>query len=182
MKPFIRSTLYALMTVLVMMPGIIVAEEPVEPVEAIEVAVDMKPGSCENSINVKSKGVTPFVILGTVDFDVINIDPVTIQIGEVVFDGVSYTLEEPVLPLRSGYEDVGTPDICEAGADGIEDMTLKFSTQAIVTALSSVPDVVVVANGNQVKLILTGILDDETLFGGECVVQIKSKGKGKPSF
>ncbi|MGD9972984.1 MAG: hypothetical protein AB7S77_07995 [Desulfatirhabdiaceae bacterium] len=173
-KSLIRGAALSAMIVLLMMPGIVSADEIV--------AVDMKPGSCENSINVKSNGVTPFAILGAIDFDVINIDPVTVLIGEVVFDGFSYFLAEPVRPLRSGYEDVGTPDICDAGADGIVDMTLKFGTQAIVTALSSVPDVNIVENGNSVTLIFTGLLGDGTLFGGECVVQIKSKGKGKPNF
>jgi hypothetical protein len=60
------------------------------------VDVDIKPGSCPNPLNVKSKGVLPVAILGTEDFDVGMIDPTSIMLA-----GVS--------AIRSSYEDVATP-------------------------------------------------------------------------
>ena len=62
----------------------------------LDVPVDIKPTSCPNPLNVKSKGVLPVAILGTVDFDVSDIDPATV-------------LLEGVPPLRWALEDVATP-------------------------------------------------------------------------
>jgi hypothetical protein len=101
--------------------------------EIVECAVDIKPGSCPNPLNVNSKGVLPVAILGTDDLDVTTIDLNTIQLMGVA-------------PIRSDYEDVGTPyypligkedklDCHEEGGDGIGDLSLKFDRQEIVQAI-----------------------------------------------
>jgi uncharacterized repeat protein (TIGR01451 family) len=90
----------------------------------IEVSVDIKPGSCPNPINTKSKGVLPVAICGTEDFDVMTIDPASI---ELTIEG----LDVGVAPLRWSLEDVATPytgdeDCChELNGDGYLDMTFK---------------------------------------------------------
>jgi len=137
--------------------------------------VDFKPGSCPNPLNTKSKGVLPVAILGTEDFDVIQIDPTSI-------------LLEGLPPLRWGWEDVGTPfdpstdivdcyDCTDEGPDGWMDLTLKFDTQEIVQALGDVDD------GECLVLELTGNLFEDfggTPIMGEDVVRILMKrGKGK---
>ncbi len=101
------------------------------------VYLDIKPGSCPNPLNAmhrsdKGKAVFPVAVLGTADFDVPDIDPET-----VTLNGVS--------PVRWSYEDVSTPvdkdtDSCactEDGADGFEDLTLKFDREAIIASLAS---------------------------------------------
>jgi len=126
------------------------------------VNVDIKPTSCPNPLNVKSKGVLPVAILGTEDFDVTTIDPETVRL-------------EGVAPLRWKTEDVATPydgevtadcTDCECcttdGPDGWADLTLKFSTQEIVAALGEVED------GDCLVLMLTGNLKGE--FGGTAIV------------
>lgn len=119
--------------------------EKVAPVIAIRVPVDVKPMSWPNPLNVKDKGVLPVAILGTEDFDVTQIDPATV-------------LLEGVAPLRWEFEDVGTPGDPLAGPDGFMDLSLKFESQAIVSALGDVSD------GDEVMLHLTGNLKLE--FGG----------------
>jgi hypothetical protein len=57
------------------------------------VLLDIKPESCPNPINTKSKGVLPVAILGTGDFDVTDIDVASISL-------------EGVDPIRSSVEDV----------------------------------------------------------------------------
>ena len=52
----------------------------VGPAAGINVAVDIKPGSCPNPLNIKSKGVLPVAILGTEDFDVKDIKVNSIRI------------------------------------------------------------------------------------------------------
>ncbi|MHC4625240.1 MAG: hypothetical protein ACYS4W_15200, partial [Planctomycetota bacterium] len=93
------------------------------------VAVDIKPGSCPNPFNLASKGVTPVAILGTEDFDVNDIDPASVELA-----GVG--------AIRSACEDVATPvmdgnecDCSWEGPDGYMDLTLKFKTQQLVTAI-----------------------------------------------
>ena len=94
-----------------------------------KVAVDIKPTSCPNPVNIKSEGMLPVAILGSDDFNVHDIDVATIQMA-----GVD--------PNRSNYEDVTGPLLdaegCECsaeGPDGFMDLTLKFDKQAIVGAI-----------------------------------------------
>ncbi len=137
----------------------------------LDVAFDIKPGSCRNPVNVKAKGVLPAAILGGEEFDVTQVDPVSLRL-------------EGVAPLRWELEDVGTPyvghpenayDCNEDGPDGWTDLTLKFENQEIVAALGEVED------GDVLVLTLTGALLEE--FGGseiqgQDVVVILKKGKG----
>ncbi len=136
---------------------------------SIQVAIDIKPGSCPNPVNVKSKGVVAVAILGTETFDVDEIDIASIRL-------------EGVAPIRSNYEDVGTAVVdgeeCECtteGADGYMDLTLKFDTQSIVAAIGEVN------HGDELRLALSGVLLEE--FGGtpiEGVDCIVIRGKHKP--
>ena len=130
------------------------------------VAVDIKPLSCPNPLNVKKKGVLPVAILGTDELDVTTIDPASVRL-------------EGVAPLRWSIEDVATPftpftgkvnatDCTTAGPDGMVDLTLKFSASSIVSTLGSVNDKEV-----KVLLYLTGKLYDGSSIVGEDVVVIK---------
>jgi len=136
------------------------------PGPAIEVAVDIKPGSCPNPLNVRSKGVLPVAILGTEDFDVKAIDVASIRLA-----GVG--------PDRSSYEDVAAPisnsngcNCITDGPDGFLDLTLKFETQRIVEAIGDVND------GDEVQLELIGVLFDDTpVEGADCIL---IRGRHKP--
>lgn len=174
------------------------------PTPELEIPVDIKPNSCPNPLNTKSKGVTPVAILGTADFDVTLIDPVTVTLA-----GVN--------PLQWNWEDVATPfepyigkedcdlDCNTEGPDGYLDLTLKFDTQALITALitalgnievfevneeelnaleSGESDQVTTTSGEVLNLNagdckviqLEGKLLDETPIVGEDVVRILKKG------
>jgi hypothetical protein len=130
------------------------------------VEIDIKPRSCPNPLNVKSKGVLSVAILGSEDFDVYTIDPASIFLNGVP-------------TIRSSLEDVATPlsdaNECECsteGPDGYLDLTLKFETQKIVEAIGEVD------HGDELVLELTGVLSDETLIeGSDCVI---IRGKHKP--
>ena len=139
--------------------------------QAIKVAVDIKPGSCPNPLNVKSKGVLPVAILGSADLDV-----TTIVISSIRLAGVA--------PIRDSYEDVAgglagadNCDCTESGPDGFDDLTLKFETQEIVEAIGEVD------HGDIRELSLTGVLHDPSSYetpieGADCVM---IKGKHKPA-
>lgn len=128
-------------------------------------SIDIKPQSCPNPINTKSKGVLPVAILGTNEFDVLTIDPASIRLAGVA-------------PIRSSYEDVATPaekvdecDCTDEGPDGFLDLALKFDTQEIISALGAVSD------GDEIVLTVTGQLSDDTEIEGSDCVLIISNGK-----
>ena len=119
-----------------------------------------------NPVNVKGTGVLPVAILGTEEFEVSTIDPASIFLNGVP-------------AIRSGYEDVTGPVVngveCECtteGADGFDDLTLKFETEDIVGTLGEVN------TGDILTLTLTGVLNDGTsIEGADCVVIV---GRHKP--
>ena len=53
--------------------GLICTEENVCVEESPMVSIDIKPGSCQSPLNVRSRGVLPVAILGTEGFDVESI-------------------------------------------------------------------------------------------------------------
>jgi len=141
----------------------------IEPKPELWVAVDIKPGSCPNPLNLKSKGVLPVAILGTDDYDVTTIDPNSIgfSIGDVNVWAIRYSYEDVAAPVSDENE-------CECtveGPDGYTDLTLKFETQAIVEALGEVTD------GEEWILLLTGVLHDDTPIEAEDCIVIRSKSK-----
>jgi len=136
--------------------------------QTLIIAVDIKPGSYPNPLNVKSKGVLPVAILGSQNFDVNDID-----VSSIELEGVS--------PIRFSTEDVGTSTAdlenpCHTtseGSDGLMDLSLKFKTQDIFAALGNVEE------GEEKVLTITGELNDGTpIEGNDCVV-ILAKGKLK---
>jgi len=129
-----------------------------------DVPVDIKPGGCPNPLNVASKGVLPFAILGTKDVDVKSIDPKTVTL-------------QGVAPLRWSLEDVATPyepfvgktdpyQCNTLGPDGYPDLVFKFDTQKVASALGDVDA------GQAHILKLSGQLYDGTDIKGEDFVII----------
>lgn len=139
-------------------------DEPGTPVgESIPVDFDIKPTSCPNPLNPESTGLLPAAILGTMEFDVHDIDPMTL------------VLEDLIEPLRTSYEDVTTPvasdaDECECteqGPDGYMDLTMKFRTADVVEALGSLE------RGAIIPLTISGRLVNGTpFFGVDCMVVV----------
>lgn len=131
----------------------------------ISVTIDIKPGSCPNPLNVKSRGVLPVAILGSSDLDINTIVATSVRLAGVA-------------PIRDSYEDVATRvsdnNECECsteGPDGFPDLTLKFETQGIVEALGEV------GHGDELILRLIGVLSDETPIGGRDCVLIRGRHK-----
>ena len=125
------------------------------------VALDIKPGSCTNPINVNSKGVIPVAILGSANLDVSKIN-----LNSILLEGVA--------PIRSSCEDVATPNNCNAQTDdGYQDLVLKFDNQSIVGALVNAGEIY---DGDTLPLTMTGELDGVPFEVTDNILIIK-KGK-----
>ena len=154
------------------------AQGDTQPCDHVElpVAVDIKPTSCPNPLNVKSKGVLPVAILGTEDFDVTTIDPETIRLNRSCEGCVG------VAPIRWDYEAVAKPfegELCGCHElnDTYMDLTLKFDTQELVEKLDLCP----LDDREEIPLIITGNLKEEdggTPIEGEDCIWVLKPGKG----
>jgi hypothetical protein len=142
----------------------------------IEVSVDIKPQSCPNPlrVNFRGKGVLPVAILGSENFDVLDIDVDTITL-------------EGVAPLRSSVGDVSTPfegEDCDCGTDGpdgIPDLTLKFDRQEILTALEATyDDLTELPNRTELAVILFAKTNGGTLVSGQDCLRLLNRGSNKP--
>jgi hypothetical protein len=138
----------------------------------IVVDLDIKPGSCPNSFNRSSNGVLPVGLLGAAGFDITQVDPSSVVIARADGVGGFATPNEGPPGPHSVLEDVGTPfdgaswDCHELEGDGILDLSMKFKTQDVVTALGldALPD------GALVELAVSGLLTDGTPFtASDCV-------------
>lgn len=93
-----------------------VAVSPVtaQEMDHIHASVDIKPGSYPNVINLKSNGLVPVALFGSVEFDVLAVDLNTVGFGRMHEGGAA--------PVRFAYEDVNM--------DGLMDMVFKFQPKA----------------------------------------------------
>lgn len=86
------------------------------------IAIDIKPDSDSNPINLKSKGLLPVAILTTEDFSPLLVDDETILFGDE--GALSATAGDPVTPTKIKEDDVD--------GDGDLDLLLFFSVNALV--------------------------------------------------
>jgi len=129
--------------------------------------LDIKPGSCPNPLNLKSKGLTTVAVLGTENFDVqMNIDPGTIRLTR---EGTS----ESVSPIRWNYEDVSAPypgepcDCWVTAGDGTMDLNFKFDTSELVEKLDLNS-----LSGETIPLVIKGSLYNQTSFQAQDCIKI----------
>ena len=85
--------------------------------EAIQVQIDIKPGSFPNSINLGSGGTVPVAIFSTTDFDATTVDPTTVTLASA-----------PVQLKGKGTPMVSFADIND---DGLLDLVVHVSTEAL---------------------------------------------------
>ena len=130
--------------------------------EPTTISIDIKPNTCPNPLNVRSKGRLSVAILSTIDFNVTDIDTSTLRLNGVE-------------PLKNSLKNVSGPlndcDCTTTSADNIEDLVLKFDIQEVYETLEPV------SNGDEIPLTIIGeLLDGTAIEGSDCVV-IKGVGK-----
>jgi hypothetical protein len=149
----------------------------IEVVEQVEIAasLDIKPGSCPNGFQPDAKGVLPVALLGTDEFDVMQVDLATLLLSRA--DGVG----DQVSPSKLAFEDAGTPfagspcDCHALNGDGWTDLSLKFKKDTLVAALQLAD----MQAGEQIELVLGGNLLDGTPFVASDCIARQALGSGE---
>ncbi len=136
------------------------------PEDNREVSLDVHPTSCPNPIGLNNRGLTPVSISGSEDFNVEDIDVSTISL-----EGVSasfHSFEDVSTPfILSSEEELDEYDCHTLGADGYIDLSLKFDTQELVSALGPVE------KGQVILITLTGQLLDGSDFSANDIIIIR---------
>ena len=121
--------------------------------EPTTIALDIKPGSNPNSVNLTDKGVLPVAVLSSEVFNPSDIDIDTLWFGDPLLTNNGGTA---VRFLRSSLEDIT--------GDGILDLSLKFSMAEMMESEALGPDTI--------EGLLTGALFDGTSFAGSDSIRI----------
>lgn len=134
---------------------------------AIEATVDVRPGSCTNPLNTRSKGVLPAAILGSMELDVAEIDPASVRLAGVT-------------PRRTSLADVAAPfegnpnDCTPTGPDGWLDLVFQVESPALLAAIEAAMGPL--SDGQVVLLPLEASLFDGTPVVGEGAIVAHVKG------
>ena len=111
------------------------------------VYVDIKPQSCPNPFNIKSKGVLPVAILGTDEFDVEDVNIASVKL--ILFNETPMVeIEVEAIVGKMDYNDVSTPfekeeidcNCAETGPDGFMDLVIYFDSQELAAAIEDFED------------------------------------------
>ncbi|HVP57916.1 MAG TPA: hypothetical protein VMU02_07435 [bacterium] len=153
------------------------SDRPGATLPPIAVVVDVRPGLCPNHLRLESLLTIPVAVLGTMDFDVTNIDPTTVRLSR---DG----LTGDCAPLDWAYADIGTPVIgsspeCnDPRGDGLDDLCLVFSIPDLGVALGLGH-----LSGETVPLTLSGkLVTGQPIQGIDYAVLISGPwGNGRPT-
>ena len=123
------------------------------PSRAETVVVDVQPGSIRNSFDLNSWGILPVSILGSNDYDVMEIDV------------SSLLLEGQIPPLRSSFQ---------TGRGGRTDLALQFSSDALLNLFG------ILQPGETVDLRISGMFKDGMpVLGGDSFIAL-SASRRKP--
>jgi len=140
----------------------------IEEVGILPAYIDVKPGGCPNPFNVNSNGNLPVAILGGMDFDVSDIDLATVKLEGVAQGPQTPTSGDVSTPYGAMPIDCG--DCNSSGADGYTDMSFKFSSPALATAIGPVDD------GDCHVVMATGrLISNGAYFAGYDVLKIIKK-------
>lgn len=148
----------------VFITGTVSAVSVVPAPQAVEIDID--PSSTSNTINLNSNNPKPLdvAVFGAADFDVLRVEPATIQLGDPVLTEVVNATGHKVAPSSFQYRDVD--------GDGELDLLLRFNLRDLVTSGA--------INSSSKSLKLQALLDnDGIVFGSDRVSIQGAKGKTK---
>jgi hypothetical protein len=139
-------------------------DEPEGESIPFSVCVDIRPGLCPNHLRLESSLTVPIAILGTMDFEIAQVDPATVRLSRDGTDG-------EVEPVGWAYADVGTPVIgglcaChKLRGDGLDDLKFEFSIEDVAAMLGLDQH-----SGERIHVTLSGnLMTGESIEGADCV-------------
>jgi hypothetical protein len=140
--------------------------------------IDIRPGSCPNPFNARSRGVVPIAIVGGEALDVTQVQADALRLLRA--DGVGGSIRPVAGPrgIRTSIEDVAAPfdgGLCscqELHADGIDDLVVKFRTSDVAGLLELGNR----SGDSDSALILRGALSDGTYFEGLDCLRLVGRG------
>jgi hypothetical protein len=139
--------------------------------------LDIKPGSCPNSVNVlhgeaMAAAVVPMALLGNA-FDVTQVDVGTVRCSPALLQEQGDQVE--LSPVHISFADVGTPfesDSCACaalGPDGVLDLVINFDRQEMIDGFGLQSQ----ENNSEFPLKVTGLLTDgQAIFGTRDCIRI----------
>jgi len=110
--------------------------EKVRTEVALEVALDVKPGSCPNPFNLASRGTLPAAVLGGPALDVAALDPASLRLAGV--PALRWSVEDVAAPFAGARTSCG--DCTTGGPDGFPDLVLHFDRRELAAALAGAAD------------------------------------------
>ena len=140
--------------------GFSVSQDQTITVLKIVASLDIKPGNCPNTHNPGSNGVLSVALVGDSGFDVSLVDIGSLQISRADCVGGSVGPNEGPPGPRTRIRDDATPfvgmpcDCHNASGDGIDDVSMKFNSDEMRTAL----ELDQVSHGMPLELVVTGTL------------------------
>jgi hypothetical protein len=140
------------------------------PVPDIRIVMDIRPGSCPNPLNPRSRGLLPIALLGSPELDVAQIDPATLVLWRED-EGISVGIRRETLEDVAAPADAEPCDCVETGPDGILDLVVKFSMRDLVPTLGLDQ----ASTDEPVRLMISGQLLDGTVFTTSDCVEIVPK-------
>lgn len=129
--------------------------------------VDIKPGDCDNPVNVNSNGLISVAVLASLNLDVKDIDLSTLRLNGVA------PKKSSILDVGGFYKKEEACDCDPKKLDGVMDLDLKFDSKKIAASLSGISD------GKKVILSLSFRTKDGRSWSGEDCITVIKKGKGK---
>lgn len=151
------------------------------------IVMDIKPGSCPNQLNRRSRGVLPVVLLGSSDFDVSQVDIFTLVMTRADGVGGSVSPHEGPPGPHTTISDVATPGAsgdeseedcaCNdnlAEEDGLDDLNMKFKTIEVVEMLELDQS----EHAETIELVIHGLmLDGSNFSASDCIRVMPMKSR-----
>lgn len=132
------------------------------------VAVDIKPSSCPNPLNLGRSGVVSVAISGG-DVAIGDIDPASVRLAGV--EALRWSEEDLATPYQPVTGKALTRLACTtAGGDGSADLVLKFDADALAAALGGAN----LIDGQVVRVPLTGALRSGGSIVGEDIMWVRA--------
>lgn len=154
------------------------AREPSLALCTVLAHLDIKPESCPNPVNPRGQGVVTVAIVGSGSPDVTQIDVHSLELRRT--DGVGGSAS-PMAGRRGPrvhIEDVASPldggpcECHELGADGFDDLIVKFSTAELARTL----ELTRFSHKTSVNLILNGtLLDGREFSASDCILIVGTR-------